>query len=115
VSATVALIIALTAAVDAFGSLIGGVLTALPTLASVLAVFTHRDDGPYAVAAMLRGMIAGMAGFVGFCALVAVMVVPLGAPIAFGAAAVGAVVLQAAALGCGAQLTRVSPALGSPG
>jgi hypothetical protein len=105
-AATVALILALTAAVDTLGSLIGGVLTALPTLASVLAVFTHRDEGPHAVAMLLRGMIVGMAGFVGFCAVVAVMVVPVGAPTAFGAAAVGAVVLQAAALGCRAQLTR---------
>jgi hypothetical protein len=108
-SATVALIIALTTAVDAFGSLIGGVLTALPTLASVLAVFTHRDDGPHAVATLLRGMIVGMAGFVGFCALVAVLVIPVGAPAAFGTAAVGAVALQAAALGCRGRLTGISP------
>jgi uncharacterized membrane protein (GlpM family) len=108
VSATVALIIVLTAAVDAFGSLIGGVLTALPILASVLAAFTHRDDGPQAAATLLRGMMVGMAGFVGFCALVAVMVVPAGVPMAFGIATGGAVAIQAAALGYSAAPAAVA-------
>jgi hypothetical protein len=99
VSATVALIVVLTTAVDALGSLIGGILTALPVLASVLAAFTHRDHGPHAVATLLRGMMVGMAGFAGFCALVAVMVVPAGVPMAFGIATCGAVAIQAAALG----------------
>jgi uncharacterized membrane protein (GlpM family) len=108
VCATVALIIVLTAAVDAFGSLIGGVLTSLPILASVLAAFTHRDDGPHAVAALLRGIMVGMAGFVGFCALVAAMVVPAGVPMAFGIAACAAVALQAAPLGYSAASAAVA-------
>jgi hypothetical protein len=74
------------------------VLTALPILASVLAVFTHRDHGPPAAIALLGGMLTGMPGFVGFCSVVAVLVVPLGATVAFAAATLAAVALHAAVI-----------------
>jgi hypothetical protein len=53
-------------------------------------------------------MMVGMAGFVGFCALVAVMVVPAGVPMAFGIATCGAVAIQAAALGYSAAPAAVA-------
>ena len=95
-AATATLVLALTAATELLGPLIGGVLAALPILASVLAAFTHGDQGPRAAIALLRGMLTGMACFVGFCSVVAALVVPLGVIVAFAAATVVAVALQAA-------------------
>lgn len=97
-AATAALVLALAGAAELLGPLIGGVLTALPVLASALAVFTHRDQGGRAVVALLRGMLTGMTGFVGFCAVVAVLLVPLGIAVAFAAATAAAVAFQAAAI-----------------
>jgi hypothetical protein len=73
---------------------VGGILAALPALASVLAVFTHRQDGAAAVVALLRGMLSGMAGFVGFCAVIAMLIVPAGTATAFATATLTAIGLQ---------------------
>src|SRR6185312_13812867 len=70
---TALLVVTLTAAASRFGPVVGGILAALPALASILAVFTHARYGAAAVVALLRGMLGGMAGFVTFCALVAVL------------------------------------------
>jgi hypothetical protein len=94
---TALLVVTLTAAASRLGALAGGILAALPALASVLAAFTHAQHGPAALADLLRGMLAGMAGFVAFCALVAVLVVPAGVGPAFAAAAATAVATAAAA------------------
>lgn len=95
---TVVLIALLTVGAHVLGPLVGGVLTGLPVLASVLSVFTHRSHGSAAVVALLRGMVSGMAGFVGFCAVVALLIVPIGIAPAFIAAAVTAVGAQFLAL-----------------
>ena len=71
---TALLIVALTAAGSAFGPVAAGVLAALPTLASVLAVFTHARHGATAVTGLLRGMVAGMVAFAAFCAVVGLLV-----------------------------------------
>jgi hypothetical protein len=94
---TAVLVVALAAAADRLGPVAGGVLAALPVLASVLAVFTHGRQGPDALAALLRGMLSGMAGFVAFCLLVAVLAGPAGVPAAFACAALAAVAAQALA------------------
>jgi hypothetical protein len=94
---TSVLVVGLVVAADALGPTAGGVLAALPTLASVLPVFTQRGGGAGAVAELLRGMLHGMAGFVVFCVLVAVLVDRTGIPGAFLAAALIAATVQAAA------------------
>src|SRR4051794_7923581 len=91
---TLLLVAALAAAAGVVGALVGGVLAALPVLASVLAVFTHRRHGAPGVVALLRGMVAGMAGFVAFCQVVAVLAAE-GIALAFLAAAAAAVAVQA--------------------
>jgi hypothetical protein len=88
---TAMLIVALTAAASAFGPLIGGILAALPALASVLAVFTHGQQGDVALVALLRGMLSGMAGFVLFCLVVALLVDRTSVAAAFTAATLAAV------------------------
>jgi hypothetical protein len=91
---TAALVLSLTWAAGRVGPVAGGILAALPVLASILAVFTHARGGAAAAVAMLRGMLAGMAGFVAFCALVAVLVEPAGIAVAFTAATIAALAMQ---------------------
>jgi hypothetical protein len=93
-AATALLVAGLASVAVLVGPLVGGILTALPVLASVLAVFAHRSDGVDAVVALLRGMLLGMIGFVGFCVVVAWLIVAAGTTWAFAAAAVTAVGLQ---------------------
>jgi hypothetical protein len=92
------LVVTLAAAARLVDPLVGGILAALPVLASALVVMVHRDDGAGAVGAFLRGMLAGMFGFVAFCAVVAVLIVPAGTVIAFTAATLAAVAAQAIAV-----------------
>jgi hypothetical protein len=80
---TALLIVGLTVAAERLGPTVAGVLAALPALASVLAVFTHARHGHDALVAMLRGMLGGLATFVSFCALVALLVEPAGVVRAF--------------------------------
>src|SRR4051794_2897656 len=92
---TAALVVALPAAASRLGPLTGGILAALPVLASVLAVFTHARQGAAAVTALLRGMLSGMAGVVLFCVAVALLVEPAGVAPAFAPAAARALRLPA--------------------
>jgi hypothetical protein len=96
-AATAGLVAALSAAAAELGPHVGGILTALPVLASILAVFTLAQHGAPAAQELLRGMVTGMAAFVVFCALVAALVQPAGIATAFGAAVLGALAAQAAA------------------
>src|SRR5579875_2926465 len=80
---TAALVVALSQAVSLFGARIGGLLSALPVLASVLAVFTHRECGGWGAVRLLRGMLSGMVAFVSFCAAVAALAPGAGAAPAF--------------------------------
>ncbi len=91
---TAVLVFSLATAATILGPLVGGMLAALPVLASMLAVFTHRQEGGAAAAALLRGTLAGMAGFVAFVELVAVLVVPDGPVTAFAGATLLAVIVQ---------------------
>ena len=62
-----------------------------------LSVFVVALHGAPALQDRLRGMVSGMAAFVVFCALVAVLVQPAGIVLAFGAAVIGAVAAEGAA------------------
>ena len=91
---TALLIVAITLAGERFGPIAAGILAALPTLASVLAVFTHARDGHDALLSLLRGMLAGLAAFVIFCAAIAVLIEPAGVALAFVLATSAAVLAQ---------------------
>jgi len=93
---TATLIVALSAAAARFGPTVAGILAALPTLASVLAVFTHSRQGREALLDLLRGMLGGMVAFATFCALVALLVDQAGVALAFGLATAAAALVQAA-------------------
>jgi hypothetical protein len=97
--ASAALLVALlSAAAGALGAVAGGMLAALPVLACVLAVFTHREHGGPQAIALLRGMLAGMASFVLFCQVIALAIVPYGIAPAFAAATIVALAVQAIAV-----------------
>ncbi len=96
---TALLVTALSAAVSRLGPTAGGMLAALPVVASMLTVFAHRGSGPGAAVEMLRGTVTGMAGFVVFCELVALTIVDSGPAAAFGLATVAALAFSAAAAG----------------
>jgi hypothetical protein len=94
------------------GPTVGGMLAALPVLASVLATRTHRRYGGAAVVHLLRGMLAGIPAFVGFCATVALLIVPLGTAVAFTLAIAFAVPFQLMALDHHAVLRLAREAAG---
>ena len=109
---TALLAVSLTYAAGRLGPVVGGILAALPVLASILAVFTHARYGADAVTELLRGMLGGMAGFVCFCALVAALAEPAGVAATFVVATVAALAVQAATarLGCLEHVDREAPA-----
>jgi hypothetical protein len=109
--ATGALVVVLAAAATRFGALAGGILAALPALASVLAVSTHRRQGSGAVLDLLRGMVAGMAGFVAFCEVVALLIGRTSIAVTFTAATLAALTVQA---GAAASRSRDRPLRGYP-
>jgi hypothetical protein len=94
VATTSALVIALSLGAGIVGPFIGGMLAALPILASVLCVFAHRESGFEALIRLLRGMLGGMAGFVAFCEIIALAVRNHSTAVAFLAATAGAVTAQ---------------------
>jgi hypothetical protein len=94
---TAVMVVVLAMTAELFGPLVGGSLAALPILTSILAVFTHHQEGSDSVVQLLRGMLTGMAGFVGFCAVMALLIVPAGVVPAFAAATAVAIGLQALA------------------
>jgi hypothetical protein len=106
---TAVLVVSLTAAATHLGPVVGGLLAALPVLASVLAAFTHAQYGGAPLGDLLRGMLGGMAGFVAFCALVAFLAVPAGIAAAFAVSASAALAVQAATAR-GAVAARPAPA-----
>lgn len=101
---TAAFVVLLTAVAGALGPRLSGLLAAFPVLASVLSVFIHVQDGADAVAAFLRGLLSGLAGFACFCFVVAELLPPAGGAAAFSAATAVALVVN------GALVARARPA-----
>ena len=65
--ATAALVLALTGLAGALGPRLSGLLASFPVLATVLAAFTHAQEGPAAAAHLLRGFAVGLVAFAAFC------------------------------------------------
>ena len=88
-----AMVVFVTTAGPLFGATISGMLTTIPTIAAVLALFTHAQEGPDRTIGVMRGMTHGLLGFASFLTVVAATLVPLGVvrSFALGLAAVVAV------------------------
>jgi hypothetical protein len=112
--ATAVLVLGLTGAAAGFGPTLTGVLTPFPISNTVLAAFVLVLEGPAHANAFLRGFLRGAFGFVAFCFLVAVLLVPLGTAAAFAIALCGALIAQLVARMLDSR--RVKPAaLDAPG
>lgn len=92
--ATALLVLTLTGAAAGLGPTLTGVLTPFPISTSVLAAFVLVQEGPMHANALLRGFLRGAFGFVAFCFLVSVLLVPAGTFVAFTVALCGAFAAQ---------------------
>jgi hypothetical protein len=90
VLATAALVLALTGLAGALGPRLSGLLAAFPVLATVLAAFTHAQEGAAATAQFLRGLVTGLSSFAVFCFVVAELLPSAGIAAAFLAGAAAA-------------------------
>jgi hypothetical protein len=91
-------VIALTSAAPALGAHLAGLLSPFPLYATVLAVFAHRLQGGDAAIGVLRGLVLGLFAFAGFFLAVALLLVPQGITVAFAAAFLVALAVQAVSL-----------------
>jgi len=94
-AAALALVLALTALAGWLGPKLSGLLTPFPIIATVLATFTHAQQGADSVRRMLRWLLAGYGAFALFCFVLAETLVPLGTAASFGLAIGVALVVQA--------------------
>jgi uncharacterized membrane protein (GlpM family) len=91
------MVLAVTAAAEALGTAWTGMFAAFPVMSTVLAVFSHRANGPGFTIAMLRAMIAGFYSFIVFCLAVSLLLGHSGIAVTFIVAVAAAVVSQAVA------------------
>ena len=97
-------LLALTSAAPALGSRLSGLLSPFPLYAAVLSVFAHRLEGVAAGIGVMRGLLLGLFGFVGFFAVLAFVLEQGGVALAFVIAIAVALVIQAASLAAGRTL-----------
>jgi hypothetical protein len=105
-----AMVVFVTTAGPYFGATISGMLTSIPTIAAVLALFTHAQEGPDRTIGVMRGMTHGLLGFGAFLTVLAATLVPLGMAPAFALAFAAVVVVQAIELRSALRLHRPEPA-----
>jgi hypothetical protein len=82
----------------ALGPHFTGMLSPFPVYAAILTVFAHRGQGAPAAIGVLRGLLAGLFGFVGFFVVVAGSIERVGIAAAFIAATVVALTAQLVSL-----------------
>jgi Na+-driven multidrug efflux pump len=93
--ASLALVVALSAASGALGPSLSGLLAPFPIITSVLAVFTQVQGGTDRVRVLLRNFLVGFYGFAAFCFVLAAALDSLGGPAAFSIAVTAALTVQA--------------------
>jgi len=92
-----AMVLLVTAAAEALGSAWTGLFAAFPVMSTVLAVFSHRANGPGFAIALLRSMAGGFYSFIAYCLSVAVLLEDWGFAVTFIIAVTAAVVVQGTA------------------
>jgi hypothetical protein len=93
-----ALVLGLTALAPYVGPQLSGLLATYPVFAAVLAVFSQQARGPQAAILVLRGLLAGLFGFTGFFAALALTLPRLGITVGFTIATLVALAIQTASL-----------------
>jgi hypothetical protein len=92
--AAAVLVIALTAAADALGPRLSGLLAPFPIITTILAAFTHAHAGAEEAIAILRGMERGFYAFALFCFTASAMLGHVAIGVAFAFATIVALVVQ---------------------
>ena len=82
----------------ALGARLSGLLAVFPLLSAVLAVSSHRSQGPAYAAALLRAMVTGLYSFAEFCVALSIALTSLPLAWAFVAAVATSLLVQAATL-----------------
>lgn len=96
--ASLALVIAISAASGALGPGLSGLLAPFPIITSVLAVFTYAHSGRAQLRVLLRNFLIGFYGFAAFCFVLTTELDSLNGPAAFAVAVAAALVVQIAIL-----------------
>ena len=91
-------VVVLTGLSAQLGARLTGLLAPYPLFAAVLAMFAQHAGGPAAGIDVLRGLLAGLFGFVAFFASLAQLLIPAGPTIAFAAALGTNIIVQVVAL-----------------
>jgi len=91
-------VVLLTGLAPRLGARLTGLLSPFPLYGATLAVFAHHLQGPGPAAEVVRGLLVGLFAFAGFFLVLAALLEPAGVGVAFAAAIVLALVLQAGAL-----------------
>jgi hypothetical protein len=104
-----AMVVFVTTAGPYFGATISGMLATIPTVAAVMALFTHAQEGPDRTIGVMRGMTHGLLGFASFLAVVAATLVPLGVVRAFALAFTAVVAVQIVELRSALQAHPLAP------
>lgn len=89
------LTLAVTIAAGELGPRWSGLLAVFPILGIVLAVFSHRAQGAGFAIALLRSMATGLYSFLVFCLVLAVALPAMATPLAFAAAVLASLTVQA--------------------
>lgn len=92
------LVLALTAVAGQLGAKLSGLLAPFPVITSVLAVFTHAQDGERELCLIMRGLVVGLVAYALFCFVLAVSLETLGIAEGFLLATLAALATQAVAL-----------------
>jgi hypothetical protein len=92
---TTALVLLLTGFAPVLGPRLSGLLATFPVYAGILTVFAHELQGPGPAVQVLRGLLFGLFSFAAFFFVLGLLIVQVGLALAFGAAIVAALALQA--------------------
>ena len=96
-AAGAAMVLLVTAAAEAVGAAWTGLIAVFPVMLSVLAVFSHRANGPGFAVALLRSSVGGFYAFVAYCLSVALLLEDWGIAVTFIVAVTAAVLVQGTA------------------
>ncbi len=92
------IVVGLSALAPVLGARISGLAATYPVYVSTLTVFAHRQDGPGAATALLRGLVLGLYGWLGFFVILLVAMPAIGVLPAFVTATAGALGIQGISL-----------------
>ena len=93
-----AVVLGITTSSTILGPELSGLLATFPVFVTVLAIFTHRREGPARTVLLLGGALAGMFATIVFFIVIRLGLVPLGTIVAFPLGLAAALAIQACAL-----------------